>query len=271
MSPTEFDLRAALRAGEGDSVDADAIIADGRARIAHRRVRVLSGAAAAVVVAGVALGGSLLSGGGNGNREAGSAGGSAAYAHSAGTGGGAAAGNAPRKAAAATPAASGAASSPSCPAVLPTYPTTANGVTGKQATSPLFAKSVKGIVVCSYSQELGATGTPVRVVLNGDRAAELATSLNSAPTAIAGRECPATIDGSSEQLAIVGVADDGSAAGTVTVRLSSGCSSVVTNGTSIRYEWEPPADVRSLVLGLTPTATSASSTPSQLKGSPIKS
>jgi hypothetical protein len=78
--PSEFDLRAALREGEGDGPDADLLIAAGQTRRAQRRVRLLSTAVVIAVVGGGAfgatqLGGSHESGGSSADVAAGAAGG----------------------------------------------------------------------------------------------------------------------------------------------------------------------------------------------------
>ncbi|MDT4951126.1 MAG: hypothetical protein QOJ37_3721, partial [Pseudonocardiales bacterium] len=65
MSPTEFDLRAALRDGEGDGVDVDRVVAGGRARRTHRRSQLLSTAAVVAFVAAAGTGGALIWAGNN--------------------------------------------------------------------------------------------------------------------------------------------------------------------------------------------------------------
>ena len=42
MSPNEFDLRAALRAGEGETLDPDSVLSAARAARHDRRVRIAS-------------------------------------------------------------------------------------------------------------------------------------------------------------------------------------------------------------------------------------
>lgn len=66
MSPSEDELRAALHAGEGAGVDADAAIMRARATRRTRRIRFAGVAAAVLVVGGVAAGVTALSGGGPG-------------------------------------------------------------------------------------------------------------------------------------------------------------------------------------------------------------
>jgi hypothetical protein len=60
MSPSESQLRAALHHGEGEPVDAGAVIARARAARHDRRVRMASVAAAVAIVGAVGTGGGLL-------------------------------------------------------------------------------------------------------------------------------------------------------------------------------------------------------------------
>ncbi|HVU91285.1 MAG TPA: hypothetical protein VHC23_03580, partial [Jatrophihabitans sp.] len=71
MSPSEKDLRAALRHGEGDGLDVGQIIQRGQQARARRRTQLLSGASAAVLVAGIGAGAWALGRAGGGTSSAG--------------------------------------------------------------------------------------------------------------------------------------------------------------------------------------------------------
>jgi hypothetical protein len=258
MSPTEFDLRAALRDGEGDEPNADQLILHGRARVAQRRTRILSAAAVVAVVTGLGGGIALLAHG-SGGESAGNAGGTAGGADSAF---GAAAG-ASAPAAAAPQAASSLAERGlsgtlqiPCPAALPQYLLPGGGGTGQfGADSPLFGKPVRAVVVCAYGPAAKATDRgaahPARLELADGAATRLAASLDATPSAPAtGPHCPSSPAGP-YRFAIIGLTADGARAGTVTAELTaSGCTGQVTNGTAVRYGWSPPADLRSRLLAL---------------------
>jgi hypothetical protein len=290
MSPTEFDLRAALRDGEGEGVDPERLIARGRARRAQRRVRLLSTAAIAVVVAGAGVGSAVIWGDGNSNSS-----------NSSGSGGssvkdGAAnlaphseqstvLGRLPAAPNSVTPSGGSAASSGgSCPDSLPRYLLPGGGSPGQfGADGPLFSRPVTSIVVCSYGSQLQALGenptsNPARLVLNGSQATRLADSLEHASTTKSTYPCPTIRSPVDRELAIIGVAADGRSVGTVTASLTKpACNVQVTNGTAVRYQWQPPADLESMLLDLTPTPSAITksvpnhSPSGKVHGSPVNS
>ena len=65
MSPTENDLRAALRDGEGDGPDASRIVIAGQRARARRRTQLVNTAVAVALVGGLGTAGTLLLGNGD--------------------------------------------------------------------------------------------------------------------------------------------------------------------------------------------------------------
>jgi hypothetical protein len=257
MSPTESDLRAALRDGEGDGPDIDRLIAGGQARQAQSRKQLLTAAAIVLVVAGAGAGGAVLWGGSSPNSSAAGsaynnadAGGSAALRGTAGSSNG-------HKAAGQVPAAAPNFAAVACPASQP-HPLLAGGGSPGQfgADGPLFSRTVSAVVVCSYGspeQAADKVAEPARLVLTGDRAAELASSLEQASTARTPRACPNVVISPRRALAMIGVDSDGRTVGIVTANLVvPACNVQVTNGTAVRYQWTPPSDLQTVLVTLAP-------------------
>jgi hypothetical protein len=288
VSPTEFDLRAALHDGEGDRVDPDQVIAGGRRQQAQRRARLMSTAAVTVLVAAAGIGATVIWNHSGPNPST-SADGSNRYDHGANSEAlnGAAGGpalrpsgpQASRLTRGATPKAA-----EQCPDSLPRYLLPGGGSPGQFDTArPLFAKPVSSVVVCSYGTPAMALGpTPVsipgRLVLDGAPAARLVTSLEQADTTRGTKFCPAPSTTVERELAIVGVTAAGKALDSVTANLSQpACDTVVTNGSALRYHWTPPPDLLRQLLALTPSATSQSGSPPLVRpsgrnhGSPVQS
>ena len=253
MAPSEFDLRAALRDGEGDAPNADRLIMAGQRRRAQRRARLLSTTVVVAVVGGVAfgatqLGGNSSSGGGGSQYAGGAVGGSMGEpAHggnsSAAEGGGVAA----------APSAARALSGVSCPSAVPQYAAAPKGV-AHRATN-LFNRPVASIVVCAYGFTFDAASSPprnpARLELAGNQATRFAISLETAPTTAPARPCANV---STEQYAVIPVDSAGNPFRPVTARLpGSACGSIVTNGTAVRYAWQPPPGVAARLERLTPT------------------
>jgi hypothetical protein len=295
MSPTEFDLRAALHDGEGDGVDADRLIAVGQTRRAQRRVRVLSTAAVVVVVAGAGAGGAFLVAN-NDSNSANSGGRAAQYdagAQSSAKGAVAGAGGAEAPAASlpsgsasrqTDQAAKSAAAAVPCPNSLPRYLLPGGGSPGQFGSDgPLFSKAVTSVVVCSYGSQRQALGQqptsdPARLVLTGARATELANSLEHASMTRSNYPCPTIRSADEHELVIIGVGADGATVGTVTTSLTKpACDVQVTNGTAVRYQWQPPADRQPTLLNLQPadgaiTKSVPNHSPSgKVHGSPVRS
>jgi hypothetical protein len=269
MSPTEHDLRGALHDGEGDgtaAVDVDRLISAANARRAQRRVRV-GGAltAAALVVVGataiVALRGGDSSVSGDSAYSARSGGSSVR-----GAAGGAAASSvasAPSVApgvSSANPSAAAGATAVRCPASLPRPLLPGGGSPGQFGSGgALFAQPVASVVVCGYgtrAQALDQTSppAPTRLVLAGAQAQELADSLENADKNRA-HVCPTTHAATADEFALYGLTATGQQLRGVTVSLTSPtCQSMITNGTAVRYAWSPPAELRSALRKLRPTA-----------------
>lgn len=282
MSPSEFDLRAALHDGEGgDDLNVDQLIQHARARVTQRRVRLLSGAAIVAVVAGVATGGTLLAAG-NGSQHslandqradtsAGSApGGQAAKARAPAPVGGHGAARSSRTAAPTAPAQGGIVpmerSAATCPRRPP--PPLPGGRSPDQSGTggPLFTKPVVSIVVCGYGNMLtrvsAPNGHPARLELHDGAATRLAASLESAPKVKLHVMCPDYRTAATQQVAIIGIAANGTGAGTVTTTIGMPpCAVEVTNGTAVRYDWSPPADIARRLAALNPAGAPVSPAP----------
>lgn len=262
MSPTEFDLRAALHDGEGDRVDVDRVVAGGQARRAQRRIQVLSTSAVVVFVAAASTGAALLWGGSDSGGPVGSnadrraAGGQVGDARRAAP----SLGSIP---AATDPSATMAASAPArrdaaiaCPTSMPHLLLPGGGSPGQFGSDgPMFAKPVDSIVVCSYGSPLRAAGPvrPARLVLTGGSATALATSLENASKTNASESCASIRPADEHSLAIIGVTAKGTELATITTTLTSPpCNVQVTNGTAVRYDWAPPAGLQVVLSTLTP-------------------
>ena len=208
MSPSESELRAALRAGDGEGVDADAVITRARGARHARRMRLGSIAAAVIAVGGIAAGVVTLRGGGG-----------AAHVPS-------------------TPP--GAAVAAACPAQPPRYLLPGGGGTGQfGAAGPLFAKPVDRLLVCGYLSSRVLQST----TLTGTDAQQVADSLNQASSTPPLRlpACPPTpptqlLLRAPDQPDVVAYID-----------CSQIADDHITNGTAIRYQWRPPRILRVLV------------------------
>lgn len=266
MSPSEFDLRAALHDGEGEDegIDVHRIVAAGQARRA-RRTRALSVTAVTAAVAGVGITAGLLWGGGStgssgaSGRQAGASGGQAdgkVNSQEYGT----AAGASSQHGAANGPLAAEQAGSIACPNPAPHYLLPGGGSPGQfGAGGSLFGSAVSSVVVCGYgapSQALNTTSAPApaRLVLTGTSATGLVQSLENADRTRSVRPCPLASAGRAAQvLAIIGVAADGRTTRAVTTTLTDpACNVTVTNGTAVRYQWQPPTALLNQLLALTP-------------------
>jgi hypothetical protein len=274
VSPSEFDLRTALHDGEGDGIDAGAIIAGGQARLAKRRVRIRSGVAVAAVVAVVGVGGSLLFRSGNGGGE-----GSSTASHGqSGTVNGAARGapahltpSAPRAQADSVP-------NTACPKSFPHYLLPGGGSPGQFGSSrPLFDKPVSSLLVCSYGSTVRQpSSAPAAVRLTGTQAAAVVRGLEHASKIPMRMNCPLLENTGRTELAMIGFTADGQPIATVTATLTiPPCNVAVTNGTAIRYNWQAPGVVLRAIGNLSRPGGGASLiTPSpigRMHGSPATS
>ena len=254
MSPSEKDLRAALRDGEGDHApDVDDVIAHARAHRSQRRARVLSVAAAVVVVAAAGVGGAALWGGSDGDGRQGAGTPLASTSASPGS-------SATRNATPGTTA-------PTCPAGYPARSFPSGGLTSG-AGGPMFASPIDSVVVCSYS----ATGTsstgPASVTLTGSDASALADSIESASKAQLHVVCPDIVTAQKTRLAIIARTAGGTVLPTVTTDVSvPNCNQPITNGTAVRYAWKPPAAVAARITNLTRVQPAGGGA---IKGSPVR-
>ncbi len=241
MSPSESDLRAALRAGEGDALDPESVLSAARAARHQRRVRIASATGAVVVVA--AIGGGL---GVADLRPSGNP-----------TAGGPSASNSPSPSGSqrmlygsrGSAPAQDAVSTLTCPATPPTYAVPGGGGTGQfDGSAALFDQPVAAMKVCIYPSAAGAH--PRSVVLRGADAQGVATSLDEAPTSLRGRMCPDLMPQNQLTFEFLAVSAAGEKLRPVTAE--PGCRGRSTNGTAVRFSWSPPASM-SDVLGATAT------------------
>jgi hypothetical protein len=269
VSPSEFDLRAALREGEGDVPSADRVLLAARRQRAHRRSVLLSTAAVVVVVAGAGFGVAELAGGGatgSANR--------AARSMPSPAGGQAAGSTSNRYGATRNSVATTAVGVP-CPATQPHFLLPGGGSPGQFGSGgQLFDGPVASVVVCAYGSEAAQSSTPARLVLTGADATALADSLENAAKVHPSLPCPTVAD-LGYPLAIRGVTAGGRVAGTVTTTLGEpACATTVTDGTAVRYDWSPPARLRPILDSLTRRLlprSAPTSLPGTMHGSPIHS
>jgi hypothetical protein len=271
MSPNEFQLRSALREGEGERVNPDTVIARARGmqQARHdRRVRYGSVAAAVAIVGGIGVVGGLALGGGHSNKTS-SAGGGGNSDRAAKQGGAVVSKpNQPIPPGVASPAAA-----VPCPDSPPNLALPGSGGTGQfGAHGPLFSGQVQSVKVCAYAS--GASGAAPSMVLTGENATDVATSMEDAaktlPTSTKCPGGPAAIDRGS--LVIIGVDKDRNPMRPVVVTL--GCPTRMTNGTALRYNWTPPADITNLInqrLRSGPVGPISLPPPAKVTGSPIQS
>jgi hypothetical protein len=242
--PSEFDLRAALRDGEGDEPNVDQLIMAGQARRAQRRSRLLSSVVVVAVAGGLGVAAAEF-GGSSGTAGSSSAGG-ALSAPQVGPGGGA----------------SAAVGGVACPAAVPTYATADDGnLAPQERSAKLVHGQITSVVVCAYGARFDADAararTPVRLDLAGRQASRLAHSLDRAPRAAPAATCS---NAPGQQYAVIPVNASGSPLPPVTAELSStGCGATVTNGKTVRYGWHPPPGVAEKLQQLSPTQPPESS------------
>lgn len=249
MSPSEADLRAALREGEGDRVDPYDIIFAVRQRRAHRRTVLLSAAAAVIFVGGAAAGGAALLSGGNGSNGDTGAG---------GAGGGIAAGAGSVTSNAGPPISSRSAPhgdtvakpdlrfTPACVTPQVRRVPTNNG---SEPSGPLLTGPVKGFIVCTYpffnGQSAQATAP---VVVSGAAARSLVTSLESTTAGPMPTSCPVITSTGHLMLTMAPVTPDGQRLAPLSATITApACSTSITNGHTTRYGWKIPPRVAALL------------------------
>ncbi len=246
MSPNEFQLRAALRDGEGDNIDPNTVIMRAQAMTQarrDRRVRYLSVAAVVAVVGGIGTAaGITLSGGGNSNHNSSGGAGKAMSAE---------------RSAAARPNAAGSGkpapgplavvSAVPCPAKAPALRTPGGGANSTLgAAGSLFSGPVEGVKVCAYEQQSrnpiqDSSGRTANTVLTGAAATALASSLDAAPKSRPKTPCPMYLTADGKTLVIIGVSTSGRPMNPITALAAQNvCGKPVTNGTAVRYNWAAP-------------------------------
>jgi hypothetical protein len=270
MSPSESDLRAALRHGEGAGLNADHVLVHARAGAAQRRVRLLSAAAIFAVVAGAGVGGAFLANSGGNASDTSAAGAQNAarapvLAPHATTGGRLDAGTG------GTAGRYGAAGE-TCPVSFSSE--SAPGRSDSALRAAVFSKPVRVVVLCAYSTSTAAApapaatalpASPKQLTLRGAQAAQLAGSLERASTHRRPVMCP-NIRTQSRPLVMIGYAANGSIAGMVITNLNApACTVVFVRNGHTRYGWSPPASLTA-VLGrlLVPQRTAGQVTPSPI-------
>jgi hypothetical protein len=260
MSPNEFQLRAALRDGEGEHLDPDTVIARARAVTRarrDRRVRYLSVAAVVAVVGGIGtVAGVALSGGDHNDMNSSSG---AAKRMSTAGGGSAGAGQAasPKPAIAAGPMADAAAVP--CPATAPALKLPGGGANDRfGAGGSLFSGPVEAVKLCAYQQQdripiVGPDGQPMNTVLTGAPATQLTASLDAAPKTRPRTPCPMYLSAEGKTLVIIGLSTSGHAMAPITAVVAQNpCNQPVTNGTAVRYNWSAPASLNTFIARLAP-------------------
>jgi hypothetical protein len=281
MSPNEFQLRSALRDGEGEHVNPDTVIARARGvqQARHdRRVRYASVAAVVAVVGGIGVvGGVALSGGGGSDKTSSASknGATTSDQGAAGAGnGGRSAASKPSQAPVPAPGPMHDAATVPCPDSPPRLVVPGGGGTGQfGAKGSLFSGPVTAVKVCAYASS--TVGVVPSTALTGENATDLAKSLDAADKALpASMKCPggpAPIERAA--LVIIGLDTDGNQMKPVVVTLS--CPTRVTNGTALRFNWTPPANITRLInqgIRADPSGGPISlPPPGKVTGSPIQS
>lgn len=244
MSPSEAQLRAALREGAGRGLDADAIIAKAERYRRARRQRLINGAAAAAVVCVFVGGGSWLAAR-TGDEQGGGSSGSAAHgaartavAQPPAAGGGVAAPSARE-----TSAPSATAPVPGCPPTAKPVAVPDTGTTGRAAA--LLPTGLSAITACGYSPD--SARLQHSKVFTGATANGLAARLNrgSVSPVPSSRQCST---GTHHARRLVLFATAATGARPKTVQVTVRCTGVVaTNGAVARYLPDLPRSLSPLV------------------------
>lgn len=254
MSPSESQLRAALKQGEGDSgLDPDAIIGKAvafRRQRQQRRVRVAGVLGVVAIVGGIGIGLAATSGGNNNTALPASSqratasdelrnmpAAPSAPKGSAGSLTGSDYGGAVAGGGGMAPSTSG------CPAKPVRYLVPGGGGTGQFGSrSPLFEQPVERLTICRYSPETNAFQSSSAI--GGAEARALVTRLNASTSRPAATDCVTPVS-------VEILANDASGAALTPLTVIGSCQQVmVTNGTAIRFapisELQPYLGVTSL-------------------------
>jgi hypothetical protein len=241
MSPNEFQLRAVLHEGEGEDLDANRIIARARAIRHERRVRFASVAAVVAVVTGVGVAGGVALTRDDHHSASNT---TAEKRASAGSGSSNYDASSPLTAASASAA---------CPATVPRLLLPGGGSPGQfGADGPLFGDPVSSITVCGYIRD--DKPLPQAVVVSGADAAQLAADAEAADQR-GGGSCGASAADEIQTFVLLATSTTGAAMNPV---VDTVCGTV-TNGTALRYDWQPPKNIVDALRG------------GQVVGSPIHS
>jgi len=260
VSPSEEQLRRALREGESAGPDVDDVVTRAVAFRRARRTKIASTVAVVAVVAGVGTGvGVLGSGGGTDHRN------SSLDSRPAERYGGAPGSNSVGKASSdAADDAGGGAAAPvaaptPCPAALPR-------IAFSPATSAaLFATPVAELTVCGY---LGtgavvrdaSTQQPLAHTYSGKQATTIATAANAAATKSTTVGCGAIAASTVHSLLLLAKDTTGTALPPVLVGVGA-CDKSLSNGSSTRYDWQEPSDLTPFVRELQAAASAQASVP----------
>lgn len=258
MSPSEFDLRAALREGEGDAVNPETIIGLGRAARHRRRVQFGSVAAGIAALGLVGVGVTTFDNGPRDLDASGGGGSSVQYDSNKSAGGAAAPSrqfnqNLPGTGGRSAPEMT---SATNCPATPPLLAVPGGGGSGQFGSgSPMFARKVAAVKVCGYVR-----GNPaVSTVLSGSDATQLVRSVETAATKRVPHACASDLV--DVQFVLYAVDAAGKTLDPVVARI--GCGGSATNGTAVRYDWTPPATITDLLRAPGPAPRSAVGSPSR--------
>lgn len=228
MSPSEEQLRAALREGEGPGLDAGVIASRAESwRREHRarRTRLLASAAAAVVVAGIGIGTGLVLANDSTTKTASTSGGNADSTYGSGTG--SSAGQVPATA-----------SGASCAQSLGPPAATTKSSAGSLVTQPSDS-----VLLCGYRKGTRSLmirdGRPVALTLGGAQASQVVYALEHAGEQAVPHNCPTTLENAG--LVAVHVGSD------PPITIDLGCSRTLYTDTVIKYGWQPPAFVETFL------------------------
>jgi hypothetical protein len=280
MSPNEFQLRAALRDGEGEHLDPDTVISRARAATQlrrDRRVRYFSVAAVVAVVGGIGTAaGITLSGDGSGGHTSSEAAKPMSVTGTASPG--PASGGADRPIA---PGPTAAAAAVPCPATAPALKPPGGGAsTQVDADGSLFSAPVAAIKICAYQQQSrvpikDSDGRTMNTVLTRAAATDLAASLDAAPKSRPRTPCPMYLSAEGKILVIIGVSMSGQPMAPVTAVVAQNpCGQAVTNGTAVRYNWTAPNGLARFIARLKPAhggGAIALPPSGKVTGSPVRS
>jgi hypothetical protein len=242
MSPSEFELRRALQPGEGepgDALNVDALIGKAQGIRHERRMRMVSVAAAVVVVGAVGIGGATVYSN-SGSTKKTSASDAMQSQKSA---------SAPREPNANAATSFGSATGGGGAAAGVSACAAAGGTTVSASSVPpapngaLQAGAVDSVIVC-VTPAASTTGSGAVDTTNstytGSQAQQIADSLNAASATRIGTVCPMGGSRNSGQLDLI-FQHDGAVTAAVRVTQSPSCSLDATNGTTTRYNWQPPS------------------------------